>query len=497
MVHQCGSSGGWSGGVRGSPILLPPWLWRAWRLIGGSGGCGYVNKYAESDTDCHGYHILLIIAAFSSFTFLLILLPPFSLPPSLPPFSLPPSPPPFLHSLPPLSLPPSLPQENRQRVILEEKRRKREEARKAAAEKRAAAKGQAAVPEEEQEGCVIDNLLKEIRSGTTLRPTNRKSVHRPPQLTATELQRLKKIAAQVVEDESERKEEEGKKKKLEEKEVGRKEEEREVGKKEEEREVGKKEEEREEGREEGREKEEKEVRWKDEEGRKEDEGKAKAAQEDDRKVSFSADVVIPSETASLPNEAAGEEQVGVAEEGVEQVGVATVTTGDIAMPAKETQENTTQASPSPLPPSPSPSPPPPPQENGEPHPSSSLPVAAEGVESAKTTPTNGPPPPEPEPEPAKTLETASKPMPPPGGVATSPEGVASNGEVSPEEVGSKVTHNGVGEGGGAEGGARDLERALSPIEHRLRSLSPEREQVSHSHIPASLHLPSSFSLRAF
>lgn len=92
-------------------------------------------------------------------------------------------------------------QENRQRVILEEKRRKREEARKAAAEKKAAAKGQAGVsvvPPEEEEGCVIDNLLKEIRSGTTLRPTQRKSTHRAPQLSAKELERLKKIAAQVV-----------------------------------------------------------------------------------------------------------------------------------------------------------------------------------------------------------------------------------------------------------------------------------------------------------
>lgn len=89
-------------------------------------------------------------------------------------------------------------QENRQRVILEEKRRKREEARKAAAEKKAASKGQAAAPPEEEEGCVIDNLLKEIRSGTTLRPTQRKPTHRAPQLSAKELEHLKKIAAQVV-----------------------------------------------------------------------------------------------------------------------------------------------------------------------------------------------------------------------------------------------------------------------------------------------------------
>lgn len=125
----------------------------------------------------------------------------------------------LLSALPPL-------QENRQRVILEEKRRKREEARKAAAEKKAAAKGKTAEeppPEEEgtehlyqdtlefsfspslppsplsfSEGCVIDNLLKEIRSGTTLRTTKRKSTHRAPKLSAKELERLKKIAAHVV-----------------------------------------------------------------------------------------------------------------------------------------------------------------------------------------------------------------------------------------------------------------------------------------------------------
>ena len=53
-------------------------------------------------------------------------------------------------------------------------------------------------PPAEEEGCVIDNLLKEIRSGTTLRPTNRKTVRRAPQLSAEELVRLKKIAATVV-----------------------------------------------------------------------------------------------------------------------------------------------------------------------------------------------------------------------------------------------------------------------------------------------------------
>ena len=94
---------------------------------------------------------------------------------------------------------------------MEEKRKKREEARKAAAEKRAAAKGNkaAAVSPPPEEGCVIDNLLKEIRSGTTLRATARRSTHRGPQLTPAELQRLKKIAAHVA-DSSEQKLESGK-----------------------------------------------------------------------------------------------------------------------------------------------------------------------------------------------------------------------------------------------------------------------------------------------
>ena len=111
------------------------------------------------------------------------------------------------------SLPTPVSQENRQRVILEEKRRKREEARKAAAEKKAAAKGQsaaAAAPEEEEEGCVIDNLLKEIRSGTTLRTTKRKSTRRAPQLSTKELEKLKKIAVHVIDNAPKPKETEGK-----------------------------------------------------------------------------------------------------------------------------------------------------------------------------------------------------------------------------------------------------------------------------------------------
>ena len=98
-------------------------------------------------------------------------------------------------------------QENHQRVILEEKRRKREEARRVAAEKKAAKAAAAAaaggaephpLPEEEGEGCIIDNLLKEIRSGTTLRPTQRRGTQRAPQLSGKDLERLKKITASVV-----------------------------------------------------------------------------------------------------------------------------------------------------------------------------------------------------------------------------------------------------------------------------------------------------------
>ena len=107
---------------------------------------------------------------------------------------------------PPLSLTLSLSlQENHQRVLLEEKRRKREEARKAAAEKKAAKLAAAGASggsqqepvEEEGEGCIIDNLLKEIRSGTTLRPTQRKATVRAPKLSSKELEQLKKTIAAV------------------------------------------------------------------------------------------------------------------------------------------------------------------------------------------------------------------------------------------------------------------------------------------------------------
>ena len=84
-------------------------------------------------------------------------------------------------------------QENRQREILEEKWRKREEAKRAAEEARRK-KGQKAkavteVPEEDTN--IVDNLLKEIRAGTTLRRTGHGKRHsRPPTLNAEELQKL-------------------------------------------------------------------------------------------------------------------------------------------------------------------------------------------------------------------------------------------------------------------------------------------------------------------
>ncbi len=94
-------------------------------------------------------------------------------------------------------------QENDQRRQLEEKRKKREEAKKAADEakrKKLAAKGQAPADEPEEpteETCVIDNLLKEIRAGTTLRRTGQNSVHkrrrRTSQLKKAELERLNQI----------------------------------------------------------------------------------------------------------------------------------------------------------------------------------------------------------------------------------------------------------------------------------------------------------------
>ena len=96
--------------------------------------------------------------------------------------------------------------ENDQRRQLEEKRRKREEAKKAAEEakrKKLAAKGieAAAEPEEpKEETCIIDNLLKEIRTGTSLRKTGRQSVHkrRRSQLNKEDIEKLNEIVGKAA-----------------------------------------------------------------------------------------------------------------------------------------------------------------------------------------------------------------------------------------------------------------------------------------------------------
>lgn len=91
--------------------------------------------------------------------------------------------------------------------MLEEKRKKREEAKKAAEEakrKKLAAKGAAptAEPEEpKEETCIIDNLLKEIRAGTTLKPTGQNSVRqrrRASQLKKGDLQKLNEIVEKAA-----------------------------------------------------------------------------------------------------------------------------------------------------------------------------------------------------------------------------------------------------------------------------------------------------------
>ncbi|XP_064401123.1 inverted formin-2-like isoform X3 [Halichondria panicea] len=71
--------------------------------------------------------------------------------------------------------------ENHQRVILEEKRRKREEQKKAAHEARQrklGVEGRDPSPPPDEPECIIDNLLKEIRAGTSLKQTNRVTVRK-------------------------------------------------------------------------------------------------------------------------------------------------------------------------------------------------------------------------------------------------------------------------------------------------------------------------------
>ena len=93
--------------------------------------------------------------------------------------------------------------------MLEEKRKKREAAKKAAEEakrKKLAAKGAApaaaAEPEEpKEETCIIDNLLKEIRAGTTLKSTGQGSVRqrrRTSQLNKGDLQKLNQIVEKAA-----------------------------------------------------------------------------------------------------------------------------------------------------------------------------------------------------------------------------------------------------------------------------------------------------------
>ncbi len=89
-----------------------------------------------------------------------------------------------LHTPPPTHThtpPPTHTQENHQRVILEEKRRKREEQKKAAHEARQrklGVEGRDPSPPPDEPECIIDNLLKEIRAGTSLKQTNRVTVRK-------------------------------------------------------------------------------------------------------------------------------------------------------------------------------------------------------------------------------------------------------------------------------------------------------------------------------
>ncbi len=91
--------------------------------------------------------------------------------------------------------------------MVEQKRVKREAAKKAADEakrKRAEAKGEAGskvgvVPEPEEDGCIIDNLLKEIRAGTTLKSTGRKgTIRKKASLSSSDLGKLNSMMAKAA-----------------------------------------------------------------------------------------------------------------------------------------------------------------------------------------------------------------------------------------------------------------------------------------------------------
>ena len=90
-------------------------------------------------------------------------------------------------------------QENEQRRIMEEKKLKRELQKQADLARRASAaakKGMAVEPPpEEEQGCIVDKLLQEIREGTTLRSTKRKTIRRSDQLNNDDIKKLKEIAS--------------------------------------------------------------------------------------------------------------------------------------------------------------------------------------------------------------------------------------------------------------------------------------------------------------
>ena len=80
---------------------------------------------------------------------------------------------------------------------MEEKKRKREEQRQAELARKAAKSGGkvVAAPPEEEGVQIIDKLLMEIREGTTLRSTNRRSMRRTSQLKSEEIKKLQEMAS--------------------------------------------------------------------------------------------------------------------------------------------------------------------------------------------------------------------------------------------------------------------------------------------------------------